>query len=128
MKSPGKDNKDVTAGGLLSLGISLSLLLAVDFLVPPESIGESFVLSLFVGLLVYVVASGVGSFLASYKMKEKYLINALKSSYFGFLINTVIMLFMQTFYGLAWILIGYTLGGVIGGSAAMVYNKRKKVG
>jgi len=52
----------------------------------------------------------------------------MKSSYFGFLISTVIMLFMQTFYGLLWMLIGYTLGGMLGEMATAFYNRVKKLG
>lgn len=128
MKSQSNDNKDVVAGGLLSFGISMTVILLLDFLVPVESLENNYLLRLFGGLFVYIIASFVGSFFVTYKLKEKFLINSMKSSYFGFLINTVIMLFIQTLYGLAWVFIGYTLGGVLGSIAAIVYNKRKKVG
>lgn len=118
--------EEVLAGSFLSFGLAMAILLGLDFFFPDRYTTGSFIVGLFDGIFVYVIASSVSGFLVAMKIKEKEIENSLKSSYFGFIINTILMLFLKTLYGVAYILVGYTVGGFVGGICGKYYNIYKR--
>ena len=125
MKSKDGDNKYIVSGGLVAFGISMTVLLILDYLFPPD-LGADLTLRLFGGLIIYIIAGAAAGFLVAYKIGGNHLINALKTGFFGFVVNIVIMLFLQTLYGIVWIFLGYSLGGMIGGIIAKILFDREK--
>ena len=127
MKSSNDDNKYVISAGLVAFGISFSVLLTWDYLFPPD-IGGNLIISIFSGFLVYVIASAFAGFLITYKSPKEQIITSLKASFFGFMINALIMLFLGTVYGLVWIFMGYITGGMIGGILGKIFAEKQKEG
>jgi hypothetical protein len=126
MKRPNDDNKYVISAGLISFGISFSIILMLDYLFPTGFEG-GYLLSIFSGFIVYILSSGFAGFLLTYKSQEQQMINSLKASFFAFMINALIMLFLGTLYGIIWIFMGYGLGGMIGGILGKTYSARTRI-
>ena len=118
-------DSNILSGGLLALAISLSVLLLLEFLYPIEARKPNLALNLFEGLGVYLIAGASAGFLTTRKLKENHVITSIKSTLVGFLINVLLMFFMQTLFGLTWVFTGYIIGGAIGGILAKFYFNTK---
>jgi hypothetical protein len=116
------ESTDYVVGGLLAFGIANASISIVDALVNMEIISTSYSLRLFEGLLVYVVASLISGYIIANRNRTSKIQESIKSGWFAFFLNAVLMLYYRTFFGLIWILIGYSVGGLVGGFLSQLIN------
>jgi len=124
-KAVPRKSKDFLTGGILAFGLSTATVIALDFAAEFLSIpSDLFLLRLFEGLLVFIPMAALASFMVTRRMRRGHMVEALKTGYFGFVMNLVVMLYNQTFFGLLWVFIGYTMGSVLGGAMGKISSGR----
>jgi hypothetical protein len=120
------DNREYISGGILTFGIATALIMIIDYFFPMISETEGFfLLRLFQGLLVYIFTTAAVGFYVARRALDKHIEVSVKTGYFAFLMNIALMLYYRTFFGALWILVGYLIGGIIGGLAARYLSKNE---
>lgn len=98
----------------------------VDFLYPATSTqGQFSLVNFFQGFLVYLFTAAAVGFIVARKVGEDHMKVGVKTGYFAFALNMVMLLMHRTYFGALWIFFGYFVGGMIGGTAARLLSKRE---
>ena len=109
------------SGGLLAFGLATATVLLID-LVRPSLPSDSFILNLFEGVIVYVLAAAIAGFVSQREDVNFYSV-AMNITLLASLLNLGLMILVGSITGFLWIVLGYLVGGLLGGLLRQLVSK-----
>jgi len=111
------------AGALTSFGIANVILIITDFLINHFMVERVFILLFFEAFITFLISGSLAGYFVASKVTRRYERVGIKTGFVALLINIILMIFNRTMMGAFWAIIGYTLGGGLGG---FIYRLRKE--
>lgn len=109
------------SGGLIAFGITMLLMVGINYSMEYLGIGESPILSFIQAFMIFLLAGSIVGYAVANKADGDYIRVGIKTGLFTAFINVSMMYINRSFTGALWAICGSILGGCLGG---IIYSRK----